>query len=141
MAWMAGDLPQGRVAVGVGHQEAGASLLEQAVREVYYYLGVEEASRSRVGGLVWSLLVAEGDVRASLMEGLVVLIQRHGLAWVLMGVMVAMGPHEAKTEQVEVCWAREEGHLLESLAWMGNLGGPWEDQGRCLGHQQGILGV
>lgn len=141
VVWMAGVL-QGQVVVAVDHQEVGASLLEQVVREVCCYLKVEEARRSLFEGLVWNLLVAEEEGRASLMECLVVQMEIHGPASVLWGVMVEVGPHEmGRTEQVEVCWVREEEHLLESLAWMENLGGPWEDQGHCYGHQQGFLEV
>lgn len=140
VVWMAGVL-QGQVVVAVDHQEVGASLLEQAVREVCCYLELE-ARRSLVEGLVWNLLVAEEEGRASLMECLVVQMEIRGPALVLRGVMVEVGPHETgRTEQVEVRWVWEEEHLLESLAWMENLGGPWEDQGHCYGHQQGLLEV
>lgn len=69
-------------------------------------------------------------------------VQKHGRVWVLKGATVEVGPHgTGNSGMVEECWEREEGVLLECLVWMKHLGGPWEDRGRCYGHQQGLLGV
>lgn len=64
-----------------------------------------------------------------------------GWAWVLQGVTAEEGPRETGSSGlVEACWVREEGGHLECLV-LRNLAGPWEDQGRCYGNQQGLLAV
>lgn len=69
-------------------------------------------------------------------------VQKAGWAWVPQGMTVEVDPHESGNfGLVEVCWVREEGGLLESLVWMRNWADPWEDQVRCHGHQQRLLGI
>lgn len=88
---------------------------------------------------VRSLLAVEGEVHASLMEHQEVQLQKHGWVWVLQGAMAVVGLHETGSPGlVEVCWAREGGHL-ECLV-LRNLGGPWEDQGHYY-DQVDLLGV
>lgn len=66
---MADDLQQELVVAGAGRQEVEASLQGWAERKVGCCLGVdEEAQRILVLAQLRSLLVAEGEVRASLAE-------------------------------------------------------------------------
>lgn len=112
---MADDLPQKLAVAGVGRQEAEASLQEWGEEKVGCCLGVdEEAQRILVLIQLRSLLVAEGEARASLAEDQEVWTQKPGWAWVLRGTTVEAGPHETGSSGVgEVCLAREEGGLLE----------------------------
>lgn len=109
---MVDDLPRELVGVGVGHQEVGVSLQVLAVREVGCCL--EVVQRSSVLGQLRSLLVAEGEVRAFLVEHWEVEVLKQDWAWVHQGAMVEVDPHVmARPGLVEVYWVRVEGGLLQ----------------------------